>query len=48
VVVIDYLDIAKVLYALYAIKASVTARCGIVILDKIPESGPYTRAGDTI
>jgi hypothetical protein len=43
VVVIDYLDIAKVLYALYAIKAS-----NIVILDKIPESGPYTRAGDTI
>ena len=23
------------------------ARCGIVILDKIPESGPYTRAEDT-
>jgi hypothetical protein len=23
------------------------ARCAIVILDKIPESGPYTRAEDT-
>jgi len=51
------LTLLRCLYALYAIKARVSlqilgllrslARCAIVILDRIPESGPYTRAEDT-
>ncbi len=51
------LTLLRCLYALSAIKTRVSsqilglvrslARCAIVILDKIPESGPYTRAEDT-
>ena len=51
------LTLLRCLYALYAIKTRVSsqilglvrslARRAIVILDKIPESGPYTRAEDT-
>ena len=50
------LTLLRCLYALYAIKTRVSlrilglprslARCAIVILDRIPESGPYTRAED--
>jgi hypothetical protein len=50
------LRLLRCLYALYAIKARVSeqiislvkslARCAIAILDRIPESGPYTRAED--